>query len=619
MAFGSGGRKITVEFIGDASALKGGINDAEGALTGFSGKAQAAGRIAGKVLAGGLLLAGAAAVSATKAAAEDEAAQSQLAQQLRQAAGASDSQIASTESWISAQGKATGITDDELRPALARLATATGDVGEAQRLAALAMDVSAGSGKSYQQVTEALAKAQNGNIGALGRLGIATKDADGKTKSLADIQQDLADKYNGAASKAAETTAGKQKILTTQMGELQEQIGAKLLPVMVKLSEIGLKVVDWISQNTTTVGVLVGSFGALLAITTAVGFATKAFGAIQTVWTVITKAAAAGQWLLNAAMTANPIGLVVVAIAALVGGLILAYKHSETFRNIVNAAFSAVMSVVKPVIDWFATTIPAVFGAVVDFIKQHWQLIVSIIGGPLVAIGILVVKHWGEIKSFIGNAIDAVIGFLKSLPGKAVSAMSSLVGNVRDLFRSAMDAGLEKVRGIGGTIVGWIAEIPGKLLDKLGDFKNAGKSLIGGVVDGMKNAAGVIEGIASNVWNAVKGLLNSAIDKINSALEFTISLPGPDITVNPPNIPHLAKGGIVSRPTLALIGEDGPEAVVPLGAKNAPRGRLSVGGGGDTFVFQIQTLDPAAAGKAVVDALRAAERRTGRKLLASPS
>ncbi len=134
---------------------------------GFSGKAQAAGRIAGQVLAGGLLLAGAAAVKATKAAAEDEAAQSQLAQQLRAGGGRVDGQIASTEAWIAAQGKATGITDDELRPALAGwrrrpgtwVRRRTGGAGDGH---------AAGSQKSYQPVTEASRRPRTGTSGRWG-------------------------------------------------------------------------------------------------------------------------------------------------------------------------------------------------------------------------------------------------------------------------------------------------------------------------------------------------------------------------------------------------------------------------------------------------------------------
>ena len=181
------------------------------------------------------------------------------------------------------------------------------------------------------------------------------------------------------------------------------------------------------------------------------------------------------------------------------------------------------------------------------------------------------------------------------MPGKIKTSLSNLTSTVRTIFDDAMSAGLTKVKNIGATIVGWLTGIPTALggTKIIQSFKNAGAALIGAVVDGMKNAAGVISGIAGNVWTAVKTMLNAAIDKINAALEFTIELPGPNISVNPPNIPHLAKGGVVSKPTLALIGEDGPEAVVPLGKKNAPRGKLGLGSGGDTYVFNISgALDP---------------------------
>lgn len=79
--------------------------------------------------------------------------------------------------------------------------------------------------------------------------------------------------------------------------------------------------------------------------------ATAAHAVTTTASTVATKAAAAGQWLLNAALSANPIGLVVVAVAALVAGLILAYNKSETFRNIVDKAMGAVKTSVGAVVD----------------------------------------------------------------------------------------------------------------------------------------------------------------------------------------------------------------------------------------------------------------------------
>lgn len=210
--------------------------------------------LAFKAIGAGLVGAGIAAVKFTKAAGDDEAAQKRLAKAAHNAAGATKSQTAALEGWVTAQGKALGVTDDDLRPALGRLVAVTHDLGQAEKDASLAMDVSAGTGKSLESITMALVRARNGSLGGLSRLGIATKDADGKTKSLAAVTKELAALYRGQAAKGAETAAGKQKILTTQMGELEEQIGAKLLPVMLKLEQAGLDAVEWISENADEIG-----------------------------------------------------------------------------------------------------------------------------------------------------------------------------------------------------------------------------------------------------------------------------------------------------------------------------------------------------------------------------
>lgn len=187
--------------------------------------------------AAGAAAAGAAMFSMAKAAAADEKSQAILARALKNTTGATKSQVAGVEAWITAQGKALGVADDQLRPALEKLARATGDVGEAQKLASLAMDVSAGTGKDLSTVSEALMKAATGNVGALGRLGIATKDAAGETKSFSAITKDLADKFDGQASTAANTTAGKFARLKLMFDETKEAIGARLLPIAVKLGD----------------------------------------------------------------------------------------------------------------------------------------------------------------------------------------------------------------------------------------------------------------------------------------------------------------------------------------------------------------------------------------------
>lgn len=93
--------------------------------------------------------------------------------------------------------------------------------------------------------------------------------------------------------------------------------------------------------------------------------ATVAHTVATTAQSAAAKTAAAGQWALNAALSANPIGLVVVAVAALVGGLVLAYNKSETFRNVVDGAMSkakqavtGVSTAVGVVVDWFRAKVP---------------------------------------------------------------------------------------------------------------------------------------------------------------------------------------------------------------------------------------------------------------------
>jgi hypothetical protein len=167
---------------------------------------------------------------------EDQKAQVILARQLKNSAGATKGQTAAVEDWISKQGVALGITDDELRPALGKLVAVTHDVGKSQKLASLAMNISAGTGKSLGTVSAALAKAQLGQVSGLSKLGVATKNADGSTKSLKEITAKLSETYKGQASAAANTAEGKFGRLKLIFDETKESIGSKLLPILTNLA-----------------------------------------------------------------------------------------------------------------------------------------------------------------------------------------------------------------------------------------------------------------------------------------------------------------------------------------------------------------------------------------------
>jgi archaellum component FlaC len=176
-----------------------------------------------------------AATAAVAAAAADEASQKSLEAQLIRSAGATTAQVSATEAFIEKAMLATGIADDELRPAFGNLARATGDLDKAQRLFNLALDISAATGKDLESVTLGLGRAANGQVAGLQKLGIPLDDNTKKTKDFSSILGTLEQQFGGAAATAADTFSGRVKILKTSFGEVVEEIGFALLPAFEKL------------------------------------------------------------------------------------------------------------------------------------------------------------------------------------------------------------------------------------------------------------------------------------------------------------------------------------------------------------------------------------------------
>lgn len=308
-----------------------------------------------------------AAVLSAKAAAEDAASKEQLDSQIRRSTGATREAIDANEKFIDTMMEQTAIADDELRPAMANLVRTTNDVHKAQGLLKLSADLAAASGKPLASTSAAVAKAYRGSTGALKKLVPGLSDAALESGKWKDVQKELNKQVGGAAVKSAGTAAGKYKKMQNSMGELQESIGAGLLPILDSALPVLTKFADAAGGHPNVVLALAGAIAAVAAavlianaaisINTALvdlnvaahlksfaGWVAEtaamiAYNAIAVVNAARTIAMTVAQWLLNAALSANPIGLIIIAIAALVGGLVLAYKRSATFRSIVQSAF----------------------------------------------------------------------------------------------------------------------------------------------------------------------------------------------------------------------------------------------------------------------------------------
>jgi len=186
---------------------------------------------------GALTAVAGAATAAVAAAAADEASQKSLEAQLIRSAGATQAQVEATEAFVEQAMLATGIADDLLRPAFGNLVRATGDLEKSQRLFALALDISAATGRDLEAVTLGLGRAATGNIGALTRLGIPLDENTKKSKDFGAALKTLEEQFGGAAATAADTFAGRVKILRTSFGEVVETIGFLLLPAFEKIVE----------------------------------------------------------------------------------------------------------------------------------------------------------------------------------------------------------------------------------------------------------------------------------------------------------------------------------------------------------------------------------------------
>jgi hypothetical protein len=335
------------------------------------------------------------------AAKEAEVSQGRMQQQLRALGIDYDKHAAQIEKVIQRQSKLAALDDEELQASFTQLVRVTKDVNRALELNALAADVARGKNISLEAATGIVTKAALGQVGALRRQGIdIPKVTDAQDKLRASKQKVTAEEMN--AAKAADDTATRQRAIaalqTTFAGQaekygksgaaaqervgvavenLEEALGKKLLPVLARVLntvadwvarlseservqeiatrvieelgtafertraviartvEIVARVISFFDRHRTLLTLLIG----VLASATAGLIAYNTYVAITT---AATSAWAARQWILNAALTANPIGLVIAAVAALVIGIIIAWKRSETFRTVVTGAFNAV-------------------------------------------------------------------------------------------------------------------------------------------------------------------------------------------------------------------------------------------------------------------------------------
>src|SRR5699024_10621003 len=159
--------------------------------------------------------------------------------------------------------------------------------------------------------------------------------------------------------------------------------------------------------------------------------------------TAVTNATLAWK-LFGRAFITSPLGVAITAIIALGAALVIAYKKSETFRNIVNGAFNLLKAGVGGVVDWFkgnilpffTKTIPNAFKVVLDWVKNNWGAILTLLGGPVGFAAMLIIKNWDKIKA----AFVAAWNFIKPVLVAIKNYLSLVLGTAFRNFRIVASA-----------------------------------------------------------------------------------------------------------------------------------------------------------------------------------
>lgn len=443
------------------------------------------------------------------------------------------------------------LDDDVIRKGLAQLSTFGLTNDSVQKLGKSMADLTVNQfgvkASGDQAVTSAniMAKALNGNFGALEKMGIHLTEAQkhmikfgDETQRVSTINEVMAANLRTNQATALETTEGKLAHLSVAYGNVKESIGgvvvSALNPLMTSLSNFvsSDKFQDWVAKVTPIIKKdlteamnflakdvlpkLLAAFKFIVAVgkelidfyehhRKLVNFIAEAIMALVAAFVIMNTVMGIVNGLMaafNLIAALNPMVLIIAAIIALI---LLMITHWDT---------------VKKWISDFWGWIKNVFGDIVDFIKKHWDLLLDILLGPIGFVIGELIKHWDTIKKGFTDVVD----WIKSVFHKGWDFVVGIWNGLTDVFSKVFD-------GVKGAF--------GKVFDIItSPFKTA--------------------------FNAVAKFWNDTMGKIDFHLpDWVPGVGGKGFKL--PSIPLLAEGGIIDAPTLAVLGEgSSPEAVIPL-------------------------------------------------------
>lgn len=328
-----------------------------------------------------------------------------------------------------------------------------------------------------------------------------------------------ATKDQGAAQKLADAnmsgTAGALERMSGAIETAQLALGTALAPVVVKVADyLSTTLIPAVSGFITGMQKGTGAGGQLVAtlramwsnIATVFGFIknnaatfTAFVGSIVVLVGVI-KVWTAVQWLLNTALTANPVGVLVVGIAALVAGVVYAYTHFDKFRAVVDAAFAGIKQAVAVAMPYVKSVIHGALDFILGLVNTWKSLFTGDWKGVWEGVKQILRGAWTVLKTIVRAQLDAVVAMIRGIGPALLSAASAGFGKLKEGAQKGWDA-----------TKSYVKSLPGKISDAIGDLAamglHAGAELLGGLARGLADATGLskIGSAAKKVASKIKG------------------------------------------------------------------------------------------------------------------
>ena len=324
-----------------------------------------------------------------------------------------------------------------------------------------------------------------------------------------------------------------------------------LKDVLATTFDVIVSTINFVRENT---GIITAAAVAIGVITTAIGLyntvaavkAAMAAAEVTSVWGLVS--AYAAQAVAMAAALA-PYLLIAAAIAAVIAIIVLCIKYWDEIKEAVSKAMKAIWQFIKDGVD----KIKGFFEGIINFVKDNWQGLLLLIVNPFAGAFKLLYDNCEGFRETIDNLVKKIKGFFTGLWDSLKNGAKNAWEGVKNVFSNITGWFKDKFTQA-WTAVKNVFSVGGKIFDGIKDgIVSAFKTVVNAIIRGINKVVSVPFNAINNVLTKIKGIEILGLKPFNWVNTFSV-----------PKIPELAKGGIVDNATLAIVGERGKEAIMPL-------------------------------------------------------